>query len=240
MKTAALVGACVLTVGGGVAGASATVFLTQPVAPSGMFQGEVPVLLVPGWFDTGRTMAALRIRLVSAGWRPERVATLTFKEPSGGNRGHARELGDSIDALLARTGATRLDIVAHSMGGLATRAYLRERGGSKVRRVAFLATPQRGTLTAYLAFGRGRDDMLPDSPFLAWLNAGAPVPPGVEAMTVRTPLDTRILPNESATLSGVEDHIVCCPTHAGLVESLEVFRLVRRFLDDVPLEVSGA
>jgi len=203
-------------------------------------QGEVPVLLVPGWADTGRAMTALRIRLVSAGWRPEHVAILSFQEPAGGNRAHARELGDSIDAVLARTGATRLDIVAHSMGGLATRAYLREHGGSKVRRVVFLATPQQGTLAAYLAFGQGRTDMLPDSPFLAWLNSGLPIPLGVEAITVRTPLDTRILPKESATLPGVEDHIVCCPTHAGLVESLEVFRLVRRFLDVGALEPAGA
>lgn len=194
--------------------------------------GEPPVVLVPGWFDTGRTMAALRIRLVSAGWSPDGVVALSFQEPTGGNKEHARELGDSIDAVLTRTGAMQVDIVAHSMGGLATRAYLREHGGSKVRRVVFLATPQRGTLAAYLAFGAGRGDMLPDSPFLAWLNAGPPIPPGVEAMTVRTPLDTHILPNESATLAGVEDHIVCCPTHAGLTTSLEVFRLVRRFLED--------
>ena len=202
--------------------------------------GEVPVLLVPGWSDTERAMAALRIRLVSAGWRPDRVAALTFAEPAGGNRAHARELADSIDALLARTGEDRLDIVAHSMGGLATRAYLREHGGGKVRRVVFLATPQQGTLAAYLAFGQGRDDMLPDSPFLEWLNAGPPLPPGVEAMTVRTPLDTHVLPAESATLPGVEDHIVCCPSHAGLIDSLEVFRLVRRFLDQGPLEGTGS
>lgn len=234
MKTAALLILGCLVLGGAVSGRTPT------GEPSWAFQGEVPVVLVPGWYDTGRAMAALRIRLVSAGWRPDRVATLTFQEPAGGNRAHARELADSIDAVLARTGASQVDVVAHSMGGLATRAYLRERGGSKVRRVVFLATPHRGTLAAYLAFGRGGDDMLPDSPFLAWLNAGAPVPPGVEAMTVRTPMDTRILPNESAVLSGVEDHLVCCPTHAGLVENLEVFRLVRRFLDDGPLEVLGA
>lgn len=205
-----------------------------PVRPGAALQEEVPVLLVPGWSDTGRAMAALRIRLVSAGWAPERVAVLTFTDPAGGNRAHARELGDSIDAVLARTGADRLDVVAHSMGGLATRAYLRERGGGKVRRVAFLATPQRGTLAAYLAFGRGRYDMMPDSPFLQWLNAGPPLPEGVEALTVRTPLDAHVLPNESGTLEGVEDHVVCCPTHAGLIDSLEVFRLLRRFLEDGP------
>ena len=213
---------------------------THPAPPAThLAAGRAPVLLVPGWFDTGRTMAALRIRLVSAGWSPDQVVAVTFQDPTGANRAHARELNDSVDAVLARTGAAQVDVVAHSMGGLATRAYLREHGGSKVRRVAFLATPHRGTLAAFLAFGAGRDDMLPDSPFLAWLNAGPPVPEGVEAMTVRTPLDTHVLPNESATLPGVEDHTVCCPTHAGILESLEVFRLVRRFLDDGPFAPEG-
>jgi len=209
------------------------------VLSSSAVQSEVPVLLVPGWSDTGRAMAALQIRLVSAGWSPESVEVVTFKEPAGGNRAHARELSDTIDAVLARTGAARLDVVAHSMGGLAVRAYLREHGGAKVRRVVFLATPQRGTLAAYLAFGRGRYDMIPDSPFLQWLNAGPPVPEGVEAMTVRTPLDAHVLPSESGTLEGVEDQVVCCPTHAGLIQSLEAFRLVRRFLEEGPAAAGG-
>jgi triacylglycerol lipase len=201
--------------------------------------GEVPVLLVPGWSDTGRAMAGLRIRLVSAGWRPDRVVTLTFSDAEGGNRQHARELGDSVDALLARTGVSRVDIVAHSMGGLATRAYLREQGGEKVRRVVFLATPNHGTLAAYLAFGQGREDMIPGSPFLEWLDAGPTIPEGVEAMTVRTPVDVHILPSESAALQGAEDHVVCCPTHAGLVDDLETFRLVLRFLDEGSAEDVG-
>lgn len=228
MTRAGLLALWVLALDGAGVGLVAPPEVHQPYVGA----AETPVLLIPGWFDTGRDMAALRIRLLGAGWSPERVVALTFKEPTGGNRAHARELGDSLEAVLARTGATQVDIVAHSMGGLATRAFLREHGGSKVRRVVFVATPQRGTLAAYLAFGQGRYDMIPDSPFLTWLNAGPPVPPGVEAMTIRTPLDTHILPNESATLAGVDDHIVCCPTHAGLTGSLEVFQLVRRFLDE--------
>jgi len=214
------------------AGLAATLTLTGPgpdTVRSEVSQGEVPVILVPGWFDTGRAMAALRIRLLGAGWPPEGILAMTFLESTGGNLDHAAELADSIDGLLARSGAPKVDIVAHSMGGLATRAYLRG-GGAKVRRVIFLGTPQRGTLAAYAAFGEGRTDMLPESPFLAWLDAGPPVPEGVEALTIRSPLDAHVLPGESATLPGVPDHVVCCPTHAGLLQSLEVFGLVRRFL----------
>jgi len=201
----------------------------QDVPPT----GQVPVLLVPGWFDTARELAPLRIRLVSAGWPQDHVVAITFSDPTGSNVVHAQEIARAVDSLLARTGAARVDIVAHSMGGLATREYLEDPGSrGRVRRVVLLATPNEGTYTAYLAFGGGRDEMLPGSPFLDSLNAEPTVPPGVQMMTVRTPLDAHVLPPESARLPGVADVEVCCPTHEGLLRDLEVFRVVRRFLSD--------
>jgi triacylglycerol lipase len=197
-------------------------------------QAKVPVLLVPGWFDTERDLAALRIRLLSAGWPVAAVDALTFDRPTGSNGEHAEEISGAVEALRDRNGTDKVDIVAHSMGGLATRLYLRQTGADKVRRVVFLGTPHRGTYSAYLAFGEGREEMIPGSPFLTSLNADPPVPPGVEAMTVRTPIDALVLPNESATLPGTPNVQVCCPTHAGLLRSLEVFRIVRRFLADGP------
>jgi triacylglycerol lipase len=189
------------------------------------------VLLVPGWFDTARDLAALRIRLLAAGWPSDRVETITFDDPTGSNRVHAEELGRAVDVLLAATGADQVDIVAHSMGGLAARWYLRGSPDAKVRRVVFIASPHRGTLSAHLAWGGGRDEMMPESAFLDTLNAAPAVPDGVRALTIRTPVDTHIVPGESATLPGVPDTIVCCPTHAGLLRDDEVFEIVLDFLE---------
>ncbi len=189
----------------------------------------VPVLLVPGWADSGEDVAVLQRRLRAAGWPGERVVAVTFERPSGSNREHAREIAVAVDSLLARTGEAQVDVVAHSMGGLATRYYLREHPG-KVRRAVFLATPHRGTWAAYLAFGEGRAEMLPGSEFLEELNAGPPVPPGVEAFTVRTLLETHVLPGESATLPGVPGWTVCCDTHRSLKHDPAVFEVVRNFL----------
>jgi len=194
---------------------------------------DVPVVLVPGWFDTGRDLADLRIRLIGAGLDGAAVRTLTFDDPTGSNVDHAAEIDSLVQEVLAETGTTTVDIVAHSMGGLATRWYLSTRPDAPVRRVAFLGTPHRGTLAAHLAWGDGRDEMLPDSRFLRELNAGPDLPTGVEAITVRTPIDTRVLPGESATLPGVADHVVCCPTHAGLLEDQDVFLIVLDFLERI-------
>jgi triacylglycerol lipase len=191
----------------------------------------VPVLLVPGWFDSARDLAALRIHLLAAGWPDTHVATITFEEPTGSNRAHADELEDAIDGLLSESGAERVDVVAHSMGGLATRWYLLTRPNPPVRRVAFIASPHRGTLSAWLAWGDGRDEMIPESPFLDTLNSRAPAPAGVEAITIRTLVDTHVVPGESGTLPGVPDYALCCPTHAGLLKDLDVMDILREWLE---------
>lgn len=191
----------------------------------------MPVLVVPGWFETGRDLAAMRIRLRAAGWPASHVASVTFADPVGGNVEHARELATAVRELMDASGSEQVDIIAHSMGGLATRRFLRDGDdASAVRRVVFLGTPHDGTWSAYLAWGDGRDEMMPGSPFLDSLNALPSVPDGVEALTVRTPIDTHVLPGTSATLAGVPDTVVCCPTHEGLLDDLEVFRVVADFL----------
>jgi triacylglycerol lipase len=215
----------------GVVACALALSATVPVPPP---PTSVPVLLVPGWFDTDRDLAALRIRLISAGWSSDYVESLSFHDPTGSNVDHAAEIAAAVEVLRARTGAPQVDLVAHSMGGLATRRYLLDVDAGRVRRVVFVGTPHRGTLTAYVAFGKARDEMIPGSPFLDSLNARPAVPEGVDAITIRTPMDTAILPGESATLEGYRDHQVCCPTHAGLLRDLEVFRLIRRFLSDGP------
>ncbi|MDA0327885.1 MAG: alpha/beta hydrolase [Gemmatimonadetes bacterium] len=206
--------------------AAGTPGVEVPVGPA----TSVPVLLVPGWLDTARDLAALRIRLIGAGWPTGHVATITFADPTGSNRDHAIELESAIRDLMEATGAAEVDVVAHSMGGLATRWYLRERPGAPVRRVVFVGSPHRGTLSAHLAWGGGREEMMPGSAFLDTLNAAMTAPIGVDAITIRTVVDTHVVPGESATLPGVPDHELCCPTHAGLLRDLEAFEIIRAFL----------
>ena len=191
----------------------------------------IPVLLVPGWLDTGQDLDWLEARLVEAGWPAERVRSVTFDDPAGSNRDHAMELEVIARSLLRTTGADSLDIVAFSMGGLATRWYLRFEDPVPVRRIVFLATPHRGTMAAHLAWGESRREMLPESAFLDSLNAGPALPPGVDAVTIRTQIETHVIPEESATLPDVPDHEICCPTHSGLLEDEEAFAIVRAFLD---------
>jgi len=57
-----------------------------------------------------------------------------------------------VEAVLVATGAARVDIVAHSMGGLVARAYVQFLGGdARVRRLMLVSSPMRGVSLVDLA-----------------------------------------------------------------------------------------
>ncbi len=192
----------------------------------------MPVLLVPGWSDRVDRLRWLALQFTRAGWPASHVHPVDFRDRYGGNAEHAAELSRSVDLLRARTGARRIDMVAHSMGGLAVRYYLHFIDQSAVRRVVFMGTPHRGTWAAYLGWGGGARDMRPDSPFLTTLRALPPVPAGVDALCIHTPTDLRIFPASSARLSELRCQRVWCASHPRLLRSRNVFHAVRAFLEE--------
>jgi triacylglycerol lipase len=195
-------------------------------------RGRRPVLLVPGWSGRLTELLALRERFLRDGWAEWDVLAMEFVDPVGSNLEHARELEDALHQLLSQTGAQEVDIVAHSMGGLAVWLLLQEKGGLlPIRRVVFLGSPLQGTVVAHLAWGAGGREMRPGSDFLEGLQAGGQPQNWVEALTIRTPLDLNVVPGYGATLPGLGDRLICCPTHQGLLDHEETYRVARNFLE---------
>jgi len=190
-----------------------------------------PVLLIPGWLGRSLDMMALKERLVRDGWEEENVFPLEFVDPAGSSVDHAIELDQALQFVLTETGAREVDIVAHSMGGLAVWVLLQEKGTLlPINRVVFLATPFQGTVTAYLAWGEGGPEMIPESEFLRGLQRGGWPQSWVNVLTIRTPLDLTVVPGYGAILLGIGDRVICCPTHQGLLDHEETYLIVRDFL----------
>ncbi|MGW8264865.1 MAG: esterase/lipase family protein [Longimicrobiales bacterium] len=214
---------------GGWATASAQVSSSR--GDSTLAPPSAPVLLVPGWLRGAKELVPLSERLVRDGWPEDWVQPLEFRDPVGSNLDHAVEIEEAIAALQARTNRRLVDVIAHSMGGLALWALLQRKGDLlPIRRVVFLGSPLQGTLIAHLAWGEGGEEMRPGSDFLKNLEEGPDPGHWVEALTIRTPLDLTVVPNRGGTLPGMGDRLVCCPTHQGLQDHEETFVLARNFL----------
>lgn len=187
-----------------------------------------PVLLVPGWSDGARALRAARSHLLASGWRDEQVGCVDFQDRFGSNLEHARELAAAVRALLTRTGATELDVVCHSMGGLALRRLLMEEF-VPLRTAVFAGTPHRGTWSALLAWGAGAPEMRPGSVFLRELSQ-CPLPSPVRAWCLRTPLDTHVIPGGSAWLPGAYCITVSAPLHQLMLRHEPTLRTISRIL----------
>jgi pimeloyl-ACP methyl ester carboxylesterase len=64
------------------------------------------------------------------------------------NRMNADLLSEKILDVLSQTGANKVDIVAHSMGGLITKQYILDEGDEKIDTVVFVGTPHTGSPNA--------------------------------------------------------------------------------------------
>jgi pimeloyl-ACP methyl ester carboxylesterase len=190
-----------------------------------------PTLIVPGWHDDARVLVACRDRLVEWGWPPEHVSCLSFRDRHGSNVEHAAEIGVAVAALAASSGQASVAVVAHSMGGLAVRHYLTTGQEPPVHTAIFVASPHRGTWAAWLAWGRGGAEMRPGSAFLRALNT-RPLPAGIRAHCISTPIDTRVLPGSSARLPGSRCHRVWMPRHQVMLKHAGTLRLIRQLLLD--------
>jgi triacylglycerol lipase len=67
--------------------------------------------------------------------------------------GYAPLVHEAVQRLLQESGQQQIVIVAHSMGGLAARAYLRDHGHAHIARVITLGTPHHGTTIANFGIG---------------------------------------------------------------------------------------
>ena len=208
-------------------------FAREPSVPFGWQEDPPrnPVLLVPGWLGHAQDLSPLKERLVRDGWEEEWVFPVEFQDPVGSSIDHAKELDQALEAVLADTGARNVDIVAHSMGGLAVWVLLQGEGSDlPVSRVVFLATPFQGTLTAYLAWGEGGPEMIPGSDLLERLQQGGWPQQWADVLSIRTPLDLTVVPSYQTTMVEMGDRVICCPTHQGLLDHEETYLVIREFL----------
>jgi triacylglycerol lipase len=219
----------------GVGALLASLVGAQPVQAAGK---AAPVLVVGGLTEPQVALDALQANLEQAGFA---VFTMALPGLIPGTQDiavSARAVAAEARSVLARTGASRLDVVGHSEGGLALRYYISNLGGaSQVQRYVSLGTPQHGTELANLIGGipilggvagalcTACTQMAVGSAFLAGLNSPTDVPGSVVYTAIGTTHDELVIPapqasflHDGGTSASVQQFCPNDPTlHIGLL-----------------------
>jgi len=189
-----------------------------------------PVLLLHGygcnsgyWVDLTPRLDAARIS----------HATLDLAPVTGSIDAYLPLVEAGVDALLAATGAAKVIIVAHSMGGLVARAWMREHGARRVARIVTIGTPHHGTSLASFGVGLNAQQMRRDGTWLQALAASEDAAKRALITSIYSHHDNIVAPQTSSELEGARNLAFGGVGHVALGAN-------PRILATVMAEVTGA
>lgn len=187
-----------------------------------------PIILLHGYFHNRSGFLVMRRALRRHGFR--HVHTMNYNVIGHDVEELAAQLSGFVERVLNRTGATRVHLVGHSLGGLVARTYVQEYGGeSRVHTCITLGTPHNGTYAAWVGRGRAARQIRPRSELLDRLERTARQSP-VRYVSYYSNLDPLVVPASSAKITNpvlratnvlVKDH-----GHMSLLLSSQLIRSV--------------
>lgn len=203
-----------------------------------------PVLLIYGFGQTRRVLNVLENRLRRDGycvWSINQGGLFdTFN--TGGIEDLGKLVAEKVERVVKRHNLPKIDIVAHSMGGLVARYYVKRLDGHRyVRTLMTLGTPHHGTsmaipgMLALGAFSKSVWQLAPMSPFIRRLKQG-PFPPASRIVSVYSKTD-RICPYPSCLLEMTSPNIKNILvegeiSHRDLLTKKSVYEILRAELED--------
>lgn len=190
--------------------------------------GRRGVLLVHG-FVCNRGLWAPWIRRLRALDVP--VVAISLEPVFGGLEDYVVRVDAAVSQLERATGKAPL-IVAHSMGGLATRAWLQARqADARCAGVITMGTPHHGTWLARFAVSPNGRQMRQNS---GWLQALAAAEPAVRRRRFTcyySHCDNIVFPAATAMLDGADNRHLPATAHVDMINRPEVFEHLLERLD---------
>lgn len=188
---------------------------------SAMDAAGTPIVLVHGIGDNRSAFAVLSGALRRRGFGVVHAVNYSVLTALTGDvRRSAALLGEHIERICEQTGAERVHVVGHSLGGLIARYYVqRLHGDARVRTLVTLGTPHGGTLAAYLLPTPLTRQLRPGSDLLVEL-AETGRPCRTRFVVVWSEMDQVIVPQRNARLMHpgllVEEHQIRDSGHLSL------------------------
>ena len=130
---------------------------TEPHRHSKQAINPRPLLFVHGVIHNWSAFLSLKRRLTKLGW--ENLYTFNYGTVHNNVLQMVDLLGEKVDQVMRETGASQIDLVAHSLGGIVARTFMTlGEGRGKIHTLVTLGTPHQGTNLSFFAkgFSRGR------------------------------------------------------------------------------------
>ena len=203
------------------------------------------VILLHGLCRTSRSMDKMERALAEAGYQ---VRNVNYPSRTASVQTLADDAVGKAVADCRRDGTTRIDFVAHSMGGILVRSYLARHPVPELGRVVMLAPPNRGSEVV---------DKLGWTFAFKWLNGPAGGELGTDIHSVPNQLgpvhypvgviagdrsinwiNSLLVPGrddgkvsiERTRLAGMRDHLVIHASHPFIMKNPEAIRQTIQFL----------
>ncbi|WP_165492106.1 esterase/lipase family protein [Egibacter rhizosphaerae] len=204
-------------------------------APAGA-AADMPVMLVHGYVHNRSAFLVMSRALRRAGFRT--VQGLNYNPLVHDLDQIAALLDAEIARLRRRTGAPRVHLVGHSMGGIIARHYVQLLGGEDtVATCVTIGAPHRGSYSSYLGPGPAAAQLRPGSGYLRHLEETAR-PSQVRWIALWSDLDLMVVPAANARLVHpalqAENVRIRNTGHLSLLLSREVLRRVVGLLGEDP------
>jgi triacylglycerol lipase len=201
-------------------------------------EDPLPILFIHGINGHADNWASIRGHLADDGWPPELLFAQTFDDPAWGcNVDNAATIDRWVDAILAETGAPQIQLVAHSMGTLSSRSYVKNLGGTDtVRQYITLGGMHHGLQSSCSPDFPFKpcvwDEICSSGDLVTQLNAEPSTPGPTTWVSIYGTADADI-PNSSSILDGAENIAVPGVEHDGpngLQETAATYRVLKEVL----------
>jgi len=164
-----------------------------------------PVILVHGLGGGAYNFVGIQSYLSGQGWSKDRMKALELPSKLGDNTSNGASISSAVDKMISSTGAKKVDIIAHSMGGANSLYYINNlKGSSKVDKLVTLGGANRLVTTK--------------------------APSGVAVTTISSSTDMIVNAALLSRLDGANNITINGVTHVGLLFSSNVNSLIKKAL----------
>jgi len=213
--------------------------ITQPlryvfdrISPANSRDIRPPILFVHGWSSGSHAFMLISRYLKQKSFK--NLYTMSHRPIMADIELLAQKVADRINQVLEETQAEKVNIIAHSMGGLLTRYAIKNfYMEDKVNMLIALGGPHLGSrVAALMPYGKNTLQMLYESDFMTSLADGGLTPGKVKYVSIYSAFDNFVIPQESGNLGdGAINHKLSFHGHLRLLYSHKVNRLIREALE---------